>query len=151
MDVMLYTELYNETYKLLLTMFWGSGHPWIYVSPTVHGLLAHTSELIVANDGYGLGKFAESGLENNNKFLRFYRMHLARKVDQPTNLTDCMSRLWVKSDPIIRAAAPKPSCSHCKTTDHFTRSCPLKSTSINHHYFLILLNLLRNSCLTELL
>ena len=36
------------------------------------------------------------------KFLRFYREFLARKLDQFSNLTDCFSRMWLKSDPDIR-------------------------------------------------
>ena len=80
------------------------------------------------NDNKGLGDFTESGLENNNKFLRFYRQNIARKVNQTSNLDDCITRLWLRSDPYICDAAPKPSCSRERTSlsDHYTVSCPNK-------------------------
>ena len=39
------------------------------------------------------------------KFVRFYRQFLARKIDQISNLNDCFSHMWLKSDPIIRKSA----------------------------------------------
>ena len=44
-------------------------------------------------------------MEANNKFLRFYRTFLARKNGQVQNLTDVFNRLWLKSDPCIKAAS----------------------------------------------
>ena len=66
------------TYKSIFNGF-NNKDRWINVSPTVHSLLAHSPELIENNDCCGLGNFSESGLENNNKYLRFYRRNLARK------------------------------------------------------------------------
>ena len=54
------------------------------------------------NNNKGLGEYSESGLEHNNKFLRFFRQSLARKTSQETNLQDCIERLWLKSDPKVR-------------------------------------------------
>ena len=92
------------------------------------------------------GEYTEGGLENSNKFLRFYRTHLARKVHQTANLNDCLSRLWLNSDPKIRDAAPKPKCSKCHETGHHTVSCPSKnlpeviySAATIDEYFLSLL------------
>ena len=93
----------------------------------MHALLAHSWELIANNDGKGLGEFSESGLENNNKYLRFYRTSLARKNSQQSNLEDCITRLWLRSDPTIRNSGPsKRRCSRCSLADHFTVSCPQK-------------------------
>ena len=50
---------------------------WIKLTPSLHGLLAHSAELICFNEGQGLGNRSEQGIENNNKFLRFYRRNLA--------------------------------------------------------------------------
>ena len=92
------------------------------------------------------GEYTEGGLENSNKFLRFYRTHLARKVHQTANLNDCLSRLWLNSDPKIWDAAPKPKCSKCHETGHHTVSCPSKnlpeviySAATIDEYFLSLL------------
>ena len=115
-----------DTYKLILSKFNNENLKWINISPTVHALLAHGWELISLNDGIGLGQYTEGGLENNNKFLRFYRRNLARKVSQSTNLEDCLTRLWLRSDPKMRDAGPKANCSRCKSTGHFTVSCPQK-------------------------
>ena len=77
-------------------------------------LHAYSWELIESNNNRGLGEYSESGLEHNNKFLRFFRVNLARKTSQVTNLHDCIDRLWLKSDPGIRDAGPKKLCSKCK-------------------------------------
>ena len=120
-----------ETYQIIISETCENKSKWINISPTVHALLAHSWELITANDDVGLGAFTESGLENNNKFLRFYRQYLARKNNQYSNLSDCLTRLWLQSDPGIRAAAPRVRCSRCAQA-HFTVSCPLKRGPSQH-------------------
>ena len=89
----------------------------------------HSWELIKENNAKGLGEYTEGPLENNNKFLRFNRQFLARKLSQKANLTDCLSRAWNISDPLVRAIGPSKACSRCEKTDHFTVSCPLKRIS----------------------
>ena len=74
-------------------------------------LLAHSWEIIEINNNTGLGDYSETGLEHNNKFLRFFRQFLARKTSQETNLQDCIDRLWLKSDPRVRYSGPKKQCS----------------------------------------
>ena len=128
-----------QTYSLILNKF-NNETRWIRISPTMHALLAHSWELISNHDGRGLGEFSEGGLENNNKYLRFYRRNLARKVNQSTNLEDCITRLWLRSDPIIRSSGPSKHCSLCHKSDHFTVSCPVKTLpastalSLDDHY-----------------
>ena len=117
-----------DTYALVFNKF-NNEPKWISVSPTVHSLLAHGWEVITNHDDTGMGEFTESGLENNNKFLRFYRRNLARKTDQSANLEDCLTRLWLRSDPVIRSTAPSPKCSKCQLNGHFTVSCPAKKAS----------------------
>ena len=129
-DVEEYKEFCRQTIKLIWSKF-NNAHDgayphWIKISPTVHGLLAHSWELIENNDRYGLGEFSEAGLEHNNKFLRLYRRTLARKRSQKTNLEDCITRLWMRSDPMVRAAAPTKTCKRCSETGHYTVSCKTK-------------------------
>ena len=80
-----YKQFCLDLYYLVLNSF-NNASRWINISPTLHSLLAHSWELISNNDGRGLGEFTEGGLEHNNKFLRFYRRNLARKVDQAANM-----------------------------------------------------------------
>ena len=100
---------------------------WINLFPTVHAIIAHRWELIAQNDGKVLGALSESGLEHNNKLLRLIHKCLSRKILQVLSLEDCMTRLWVRSDPIIRGAGPHPKCSRCKMVGHYTVSCPTKN------------------------
>ena len=102
----LYREFCANSYELLLNSFEKSENKWINISPTRHMLLAHSWELIEINDNYGLGEFSETGLEYNNKFLRFFRQYLAKKNSQESNLADCIDRFWLKSDPGISYAGP---------------------------------------------
>ena len=124
-DVGAFKDFCLNTYIFVFEHF-NNDNRWISIPPTVHALLAHSWELVSNNDGRGCGEFPESGLEHNNKFLRFYRQHLARKVSQEMNLEDCLTRLWLRSDPSIRCAGPlPPKCSRC-CGEHFTVSCPHK-------------------------
>ena len=97
--------------------------PWIELSPSAHAVLAHSAELVEENDQRGLKNFCEAGLEHNNKFLRLYRINKARKTNQFDNLSDCINRLWDKSDPNVMKTMERLACSHCKETGHTIRSC----------------------------
>ena len=96
-----------ETKKLFLTSFNEiNGNSWIYLTPTVHGILEHAPELIKANESKWLGDYIESDLECNNKILRLVRIVQSRKCNRFDNLTDCINRRWVLSDIHIRNAVP---------------------------------------------
>ena len=97
--------------------------PWIELSPSAHIVLAHSAELIADNGNKGLLNYSESGLEANNKFLRQYRLNRSRKTSQFDNLSDCINRLWDKSDPIVAKGRERLSCRHCKGVGHTIRSC----------------------------
>ena len=90
----------------------------------MYQILAHSAALIDANDSTGLGVFSEEPLEHNNKNLRKYRESLARKTSQSANLSDVLTSLWIKSDPIIRCHRQVVNCSFCG--EHTVRSCPRK-------------------------
>ena len=101
-----YKDFCLDTYMFILSNFNNDKEEkWIQIRPTVHSLLAHSWELIKENNAKGLGEYTEGPLENNNKFLRFNRQFLARKLSQKANLTDCLSRAWNISDPLVRAIA----------------------------------------------
>ena len=96
--------------------------PWIKMSPSSHIVLAHSAELIEGNDHKGPLNFTESGIEANNKFLRQYRINYLKKTNQHENLSDCINRLWDKSDPMVKNIS-RTYCSHCKISGHTVRSC----------------------------
>ena len=97
--------------------------PWIELSPSAHIVLAHSAELIADNGNKGLLNYSESGLEANNKFLRQYRLNRSRKTSQFDNLSDCINRLWDKSDPVVAKRRERLSCRHCNGVGHTIRSC----------------------------
>ena len=97
--------------------------PTFRFTPTMHEILAHSAALIHANESKGLGTLSEEPLEHNNKNLRAYRERLARKTMQQANLTDVLTRLWIKSDPIVRSYRRVVQCSFCNGP-HNVRSCP---------------------------
>ena len=116
-----FSEFCNETCIILLTSFNGNDELWIYLTPTLHGILHHTWELIQANDNFGLQEFSESAIEGNMKFLRFYREFLARKLSQHSNLSDCFTRMWLKSDPEIRKSAKSKKTNRSNSSSTFIR------------------------------
>ena len=101
----------------------------IQIPDTLHVLLGHACALVEENGGYGFKKLSEEPLESNNKFVRKFRENLARKTNQMENLTDIITRLWVKSDPIITSMKRELYCKLCaKFGDHTQKSsqCPQK-------------------------
>lgn len=82
-------------------------------TPSMHQVLAHSTAVINAKDSTGLGSLQEEPLEHNNKNLRRNRESLARKTTQNANLSDILSRLWIKSDPIIRSHHNAIKCLAC--------------------------------------
>ena len=83
-DVDSFKSYCTELYKLLIedfprVTFKHLPGPWISITPSLHKLLAHSWELILTNEEYGLGSLDESGLEGNNKISQGIRTRLSRK------------------------------------------------------------------------
>ena len=126
-----YFKLFSQKlYEDILMWF-----PCVHITPTVHKTLAHTWELIDLNGGFGLGSYSEEGLESCNKLLRKIRISLSRKATKESNQTDCMRRLWFRSDPEVNKIRHDslPICKQCNTRGHGTRYCPSKAAS-DHDY-----------------
>ena len=107
------------------------------MTPTVHALLCHSNELIEGNEGFGLQDYSESGLEANNKFMRFYRQFLARKTNQMDNLTDVFTRMWLKSDPFIKKGETAWKKSKKQTAAAAADSCIFPETKEEHYMSLL--------------
>ena len=89
-------KLVMEVNRKIVQLF-----PWAIVSPSVHRILAHCWEVILLNDGYGLGGESEEGLEALNKYIRERREHGSRKDSTENNFTDTYNHLWDRSRPKI--------------------------------------------------
>ena len=119
-----YTELCKSTSLLIKSIH------WIKINPSAHVVLAHSAEVINENDGRGLLNFTECGLEANNKYLLQYRMNYACKTSQLNNLSDCLRRLWDKSDPMVHELRNCLHCTHCNTDGHTIRACQILKDTI---------------------
>ena len=75
--------------------------PWAVISPSVHRVLAHSWEVVRANDSFGLGGLSEEGLEALNKNIREIRDSGARKDSTLHNMTDTYNHLWDRSRPTV--------------------------------------------------
>ena len=104
---------------------------WIEFSSTVHVVLGHSPELIRENNNTGLLNFTECGVEANNKFLRQYRINKSRKTSQFDNLSDCISRLWDKSDSLVVRCRERLSCTDYKGVVYTIHSWPDMKNAIH--------------------
>ena len=57
-DVDKVRQLGQQVYLKLVQLF-----PWVVISPSLHRILAHSWEVILLNDSFGLGGLSEEGLE----------------------------------------------------------------------------------------
>ena len=110
-----------DTYLLLLEVF-----PWVSVSPSVHGALAHGAEAMDRNGGYGLGTKTEQGSEATNKLVRNTRQFGARKTSMADNLRDVWVKLFKRTDPLIRSHKRRLHCTLCDGDGHSYRCCFLR-------------------------
>ena len=109
--------LSKETYELIVLTF-----PWANITPTLHKLLAHCTELIRnCNDGHGLKEYSEESLEACNKLIRKYRDNLTRKFSFALNIKDIFIRLLSQSDPILLSFRRNLACSVCGEIGHTSR------------------------------
>lgn len=75
-------------------------YSWFPMPPSVHKLLIHSKDIMLAND-LPLGVLAEDASESCNKLYRHNRQFHARKRSRQLNLTDVFNRALDSSDPIV--------------------------------------------------
>ena len=95
-DVPKFKMLCTETHLKIVETF-----PWAVLSPSLHRVLAHSWEVIEANNSKGLGSESEEGLEAANKYIRQFRSHGARKTSTEDNFRDTFNHLWHRSSPLV--------------------------------------------------
>ena len=122
-NLQIFKQYCLDLYKFIVTTY---PPPQCYLSPTFHNILEHGWELIEKNDGRWFGMLSEAGIEASNKILRRFRISLSRKCDQITNLSDCMIRLFTRSDPVLNNIRYEvlPRCKVCCSIGHAKKECP---------------------------
>ena len=96
---------------------------WIRFPETVHELYAHLAQFIVANDNRGLKIMSEENLEALHKIARKIRESKARLRNMTDNITDILTRMNVRSDPVVQYYEPKVLCKACGCEGHSRISC----------------------------
>ena len=69
-------------------------------SPTVHKLVAHSTQIIQAVGNPGI--LSEQSQEHANKIIRNLRSTRARKTDRKSNIEDIFTTMWAYSSPFLR-------------------------------------------------
>lgn len=75
-------------------------YPFYPLSPSVHRILLHGSE-IISNSEIPLGMLSEEAQERRNKSIRKFREHNSRKFSRLANIEDVFKRLLMTSDPVM--------------------------------------------------
>ena len=117
-DIDKFGNLCTDTYIEILTHF-----KWVDLTPTVHKVLAHASELIVNNNCRGIGHLSEEGLEACHKIIRRFRASWTLQTSDDANLKDLVKKMWLISDPLFYSYRRVIRCPKCGATGH-QRKCP---------------------------
>lgn len=79
---------------------WFDLFEWQPMSPTIHKLLVHGSEIIKASP-LPIGVLSEESADSGNKLLKFNRKYHARQSNRIDNLTDMLNNALQISDPFF--------------------------------------------------
>ena len=114
----------KDTYESIIFHF-----KWVNITPYLHKILAHSSELIKAcNSSHGLKDLSEEAVEVCNKLIRKYREHLGRKFSFSLNMRDIFIRLVCNTDPVLNTFRRNIKCKKCADSDY---SCRRKIVDIH--------------------
>ena len=78
--------------------------PWYSIPPTLHKIFEHGRQL-VEECPLPIGLTNEEASEANNKILRSFRLHHARKSSWREGVQDIFNRMMEISDPVIQKTA----------------------------------------------
>ena len=96
---------------------------WVRFPPTIHEFYAHLPQIIEENEGRGLKALSEENLEALHKVVRRIRERKARTVNVEMNLIDILTRLTVRSDPVVQFFEPEVICKICRERGHSQITC----------------------------
>ena len=85
-------------------------YKWADLTPSVHKVLAHSTELINNNMCRGLGHLSEEGLEACHKIIRRFRANWTLQSNDLANLKDLVKKLWLSSDPVFYSYRRDSKC-----------------------------------------
>ena len=82
-----FTTLCRDTYELIIQTF-----PWVSITPTLHKVLAHSTQLIEEHNEWRSQKcFQEDCLDACHRHIQRYREPLARKLSYEAYMRDVYS------------------------------------------------------------
>jgi hypothetical protein len=87
-------------FSLETAKIWVEKYQSFNMTPTLHKILIHGSE-IIQNSVLPVGILSEEAAESRNKFFRNDRNQHARKISRVANLTDLFNRQLDTSDPFL--------------------------------------------------
>ena len=116
-DVEKFGNLCTDTYIDILTHF-----KWVNLTPTLHKILAHSTEIIRNNACIGVGHLSEEGLEACHKMIRRFRTSWTLQSSDDANLKDLLKKMFIISDPLFYSFRRVLKCSRCGSTGH-QRNC----------------------------
>lgn len=97
-DLEKYEKYAEETAGLYVKLY-----PWHPMTPTLHKILVHGSE-IIKSALLPIGQLSEEAAEARNKHFRTYRQDYARKFSRESCNRDILNRLLLSSDPFLSAS-----------------------------------------------
>ena len=118
-DVGKFDNVCTDTYIDIISHF-----KWVNLTPTVHKILAHSTELVRNNTCLGVGHLSEEGLEACHEIIRKFRVSWTLQSSENANLKDLIKKLWLISDPLFYSFRRVIKCSKCGSTGH-QRKCPM--------------------------
>ena len=74
---------------------------WADLTPTVHKILAHSTELVKNNSCLGVGHLSEEGLEAQHKIIRKFRASWTLQSSDDANLKDLIKKMFLISNPLF--------------------------------------------------
>ena len=113
----------KKIYLMILTDLWR-----VSMTPTLCKLLAHTGDIIEANDGYSQ-KFSDfpARKPSTREWDKSGPTWQEKGANIQCNLTDVLNTLWIGSDPmfsLVRANA-RSRCYKFRKLGHNKQNCPL--------------------------
>lgn len=89
-----------SNFCLQTAKYYVSLYVWFPMPPSIHKLLIHSKDIMLANN-LPVGMLAEDSAEHCNKLYRHNRQFHARKQSRQFNLTDVFNRAMDSSDPMV--------------------------------------------------
>ena len=122
-DYLLLPEKINRLCKEQMRLQVEDIGSWVNFPETMHEFYAHLAEMIEINENRGLKRLSEENLEALHKQVRRIRETKARLQESSANATDILTRVNVRSDPVVGHFEPKVSCKICHREGHSKMSC----------------------------